>query len=350
MYRRAARRVYRHLVRDIKPVTPPPQPPPFLLDDRHPGRVATFGERNPDVTFYVIWLRRLGCGFFSNLAHVLCHTMLAEAMGMQPVVDFQNFPTLYSEPHPVAGTTNSWEYYFRPISPYSLDEVYESRHVYFCDGWYPKRFSWYVTQIEGARELYDRRVRVRPEIEALALRHSHLFGKKTLGVHYRGQDMNRAGGHPFGATARQITGVAARLVEERGFDRILLATEDEGHLERFRAQFGDLVVATDAFRTRGRLAHLEEPRPRHHYLLGLEVLLDVLLLSRCDGLLAGRSGVSEFATLLHDGAREVDLRIWNGTKDERPFVSLYAWDVRSRLPKWLGGLPGELYDAAACPP
>lgn len=78
----------------------------------HPGYFQTFGELHPDKTFYVIWVENGGSGFFSNVSNVLCHIKTAEQLGMIPVVDFENFKTLYNGQGPINNSHNAWEYYF----------------------------------------------------------------------------------------------------------------------------------------------------------------------------------------------------------------------------------------------
>ena len=340
------RRIWLASARVLAPRTfvaaPRNMPLPFEIERLPPGRMASFGSLHPDKIFYVIWRRSHGSGLFSNASVVLCHLMLADAGGMEPVVDFLNFPTVYNEDVEVAGTRNAWEYYFGQTTPAPLDEVYESRHVFVCDGTYPIGFSLNVSEIAGAQETFDRDVTVRPEIEDEVRRWALGFGEKTLGVHFRGQEMNRAASHPFGPTERQILDVTGRLLRDRGFDRVFLVTEDQGHLDLFRREFGNLVMATDSFRTRRANAYRMNPRPLHRYLLGREVLRDAMLLGRCQGLVSCGSNVTEFARLFNAGRYEADWHIDNGFNSSNPYVALYLHGLRKRLPRGVGGLTGRI--------
>jgi len=306
--------------------------------------MACFGPNHPDKVFYVIWRDNYGSGFFSNLGQILCHLALADASGMQPVVDLEHFPTLYNEQEEVSGTRNPWEYYFRQTSACTLEEVYQSRHVFFCDGKYPSGFRFNLSEIPGMQGIFDTYVKVRPEIQNSVRKWMTEFGARTLGVHFRGQEQNRAPGHPFGPTERQVLDAARRLVRERNFDRILLVTEDQRCLDLFRKEFESLVIATDSFRTSGGNAYRMRPRPLHRYLLGREVLVDALLLSRCQALVASGSNVSEFAKLMNNGAFELVWRIQNGSNSMNPLVALYLYGLRRRLPSRLGGLPGRIVE------
>ncbi|KKU26438.1 MAG: hypothetical protein UX37_C0002G0004 [Microgenomates group bacterium GW2011_GWA2_46_16] len=104
------------------------------IKDLPSGYYKSFGKKNPDKFFYIIWLDHRGSGFFSNVSSVLCHLKIATGNGMIPVIDFKNFPTLYNEKGKINNTANSWEYYFSPVSKYSLEEVYQSKNVFFSTG------------------------------------------------------------------------------------------------------------------------------------------------------------------------------------------------------------------------
>jgi hypothetical protein len=88
-----------------------------LLGIARPVRVRSFGPENPDKVFYVIWREEGHTGLFSIVTSTLCHLHIARQLGMVPVVDMEHFRSHYNEDHPVEGTFNSWEYYFKPVSP-----------------------------------------------------------------------------------------------------------------------------------------------------------------------------------------------------------------------------------------
>lgn len=113
--------------------------------------MQTFGDKNLDKTFYVIWRKDKRAGFFSNVFHVFGHIWLAERLGMIPVVDMQHFSTPYKEAVPVNDTENVWEYYFEQPTGFSLTDAYASRYVFFCNGECP--FDIYYNIEEGKKKL-----------------------------------------------------------------------------------------------------------------------------------------------------------------------------------------------------
>lgn len=166
---------------------------PFGILNFSKGYIASFGDRNPDKIFYVIWRDKFGSGFFSNFTQVISHIMLAEQHGWIPVVDYQNFKTIYTEKEPVNGTCNAWEYYFKQVSPYSLEEVYSSRNVLFGDGGYPHIFC---KNNQEYREFWRKKIHLQEPVEREFIEYKKLLnGKYTLGIHFRGKEMNTTAGH-----------------------------------------------------------------------------------------------------------------------------------------------------------
>ena len=91
-----------------------------------------YGNSNPTKYFYII-RRAPGAGFFSNLNFVIHHLLICDNLKMIPVIDMENFQTFYNCKDKILGTFNSWNYYFKPVSKYTLEEVYKSKNVIICD-------------------------------------------------------------------------------------------------------------------------------------------------------------------------------------------------------------------------
>jgi hypothetical protein len=107
---------------------------PFRLKELSNLKFKSFGDKNPDKFFYVIWRDNIGSGFFANLNCFLSHLEFAKKMNFTPVIDCENFPTIYNTTNLINNSKNSWEYYFHQPSPYSLEEVYQSKNVFFSSG------------------------------------------------------------------------------------------------------------------------------------------------------------------------------------------------------------------------
>jgi hypothetical protein len=163
-----------------------------------------FGELNRDKIFYVIRQPGQNRGLFSLFSSVLCHLDIAEELCIIPVVDFKNFPCVYNDPD-VKEIKNAWEYYFEPVSNYSLEEVYCSRNVLLSSEHYPKGYSYCITHERKLRFIYDKYIKFKSNIVDTVRNIKSLnFTEKVLGVHFRGQEMRCTPGHWFPPTKKQI--------------------------------------------------------------------------------------------------------------------------------------------------
>ena len=82
-------------------------------------KFVSFGKLHKNKIFYII-RRSPGAGLFSNVIYVLNQIKIAELNNFIPIIDMQNFTTIYNEK--INGTFNAWEYYFEKINKYTLDE------------------------------------------------------------------------------------------------------------------------------------------------------------------------------------------------------------------------------------
>lgn len=302
------------------------------------GYFKSFGKKNPDSFFYVIWLNR-GSGFFSNLSSVLCHLKIADAIGMIPVVDFQNFRTLYNVNIPINNTKNAWQYYFKPVSPFNLDEVYDSKNVFFCSGSYPSSMSYSITEIDGLYdEIYRKYIFLQSYVQDYMIKYSGSFNRRVLGVHFRGKEQNLVPRHSFAPTEKQMIKYTNEIIEKYDIDKILLVTEDQKYLDLFINNYKEKVFYTNSFRSYKINSYNVNPRENHRYLLGLEVLIDAQLLSMCCGILCSDSNVSEYAIFINNKEYEFIYKIRNGINSKNLYLARYLYKIKKMLPPNLGGL------------
>jgi len=264
-------------------------------------------------------------GFFSNWLYALTHIAYAKEKGWIPVVDMRNCHTLYSEKHPVNGTRNAWEYYFE--QPVDTRTAYRSGRFVLSTGSGRKKSYMPFVETDERLDLVPERaeqlkaaaadyMHVRPDL-LLSFEEwetTHLAGKRVLGVHWRGTDKRAPPpGHRSTTSLEALLTAVSDLRDRRKPDLIFLASDETGIRERIEEAAGVPVVQTEACRldagdARGlHLANVRHARPNHRYLLGLEVLRDAWLLSRCDFLVHGHSNVVNAVLLLRD--RPFDDRI-----------------------------------------
>jgi hypothetical protein len=240
---------------------------------------------------------------------------------MHPFVDMMNYPSLYSEYKGIKGISNAWEYYFEPCGDYGIKEVYSNPYV-ICREKYPYKYVPYYSttnlwhegfptkrQISELNYYIERYVKIKKE-------HTLTFDKiasdmeisSCVGVHIRGTDMNHTKGHlkPQGV-GEVVIRVKKRLLSE-GIKKIFLCTDDEVIKEKFQEALDKelKVITLDAYRSKGGSEgiHLEKKsasdRTNHKYMLGVEVLRDAYLLSKCRGLVCGHSNVAYAAMVFNN--------------------------------------------------
>jgi hypothetical protein len=309
---------------------------PFELKSQLNGYYKIFGNKNPDKTFFIIWREWLGSGFFANFSQVIAYMRCADALGMIPIIDFQNFKTLYNEKEPIDGTKNAWEYYFKQVSDYSLDEIYKSKNVFFCNGELAPS-SLREFQTDGSyKDFYDKRIVLQPEVEREIEKYSNFFDKKILGIHFRGKEMNYAPLHQYAPTILQMTRYTDEILEKYQIDRIFMVTEEKNYLDFFIKRYGKIVMFSDAFRVAKVNAYNLNPRKNHRYLLGREALIDATLLAKCTGILRSSSCLSSHSVAI--GNHKFDYVIDNGVNFRSRYLARYSYGIKKLLPKNFGGL------------
>ncbi len=95
----------------------------------------SFGSINQELTFFIIRKRPPAAGFFANTYHVLQGIIYANEKNYIPIVDMKNYwVDELSSVRKINGTNNAWEYFFNPVSEFSLKEVYKSKNVILSNG------------------------------------------------------------------------------------------------------------------------------------------------------------------------------------------------------------------------
>ena len=242
----------------------------------------SFGNKNPDKTFYVIRIN-YGGGIFSILLYVLHQIKVAESMNAIPIIDMENFPTKYNQLNKIKKTLNSWLYYYYPISQYSLEEVYESKSVIINTGIptvaMPK--SW-KDDTEIFTTYFKKYIKIRKEF----IRAGNIFAKKNfykhkiLGVHFRGKGMYNAPNHPFTPTPTQMINKVDEYLKKGKFDKIFLVTAQKNYLEIFKKRYGNKLCYCDSFRVNTSKAfHHHDARLNHRYKMGRDSVVEMLIFS-----------------------------------------------------------------------
>ena len=92
---------------------------PYAKESKIELEYKSFGHLNKDKIFYII-RRYPSAGLFSNITFILNHLRVCDKANFIPIIDMENYPTLYNENKIIKKTKNSWEYYFENLNKYSL--------------------------------------------------------------------------------------------------------------------------------------------------------------------------------------------------------------------------------------
>jgi hypothetical protein len=135
---------------------------------------------------------------------------------------------------------------------------------------------------EAYRYLIGKYLRVIPEIRerADAFEKSKMTARPIIAAHIRGSDKYKEDAQLQQKLALYPQ-IIARLSGERWFTPLFLLTDSSTIREEYAKRYGSLLITTESVRTSTHVGlHLQgNPSPRK---LGVEVLLDILLATRCE--------------------------------------------------------------------
>lgn len=282
----------------------------------------SYGDENPDKTFYVIGFTDTAGGIFWLLNKALMHISFAVEAGYIPVIDYKNYRTQYTGPNDL-GKVNVWEKYFQQPFGYSLDDVYKSKNVilaarypapdreHFMGNFYNDK-----SRIQYFRYFFSKYIRYDSFVKAYLEEQMSLLpngGVKTLGVLCRGTDYLTMcpKNHPIPPTPQQVIQKAKDVMAEHGCETLFLATEDEDVYSDFHAVFGERLIVNRQIRIKRsqlldgqplayqkmQIAQSSETR----FQAGLEYLCAIHLLSKCPCFIGTRCGGTKGALILSSG-------------------------------------------------
>lgn len=303
---------------------------------------VSFGEKNPDITFFVIrpYYFLKSNEFIVSVANLLFHYYrslqhLSHAVdnGWIPVIDWENYGSFpHEEEEPVNGTRNCWEYYWNQPSGYTLEEVYQSKNVILSSqnshdyGLIPSvafqpPFSDYVKKLVNFCPQYDQLISLNNvTAEYIQEWQDQLFPKdaRILGVSIRGASYGskKIAGHPVQPMINELVEATEEVLEEWKMDFVFFTCELAEVVDRMKEAFGDRLITVP--RKRYEKLPTVEDDPLYvkgqRYQTNLDYLTEMVLLSRCDSLLAGLSGGVRMAIIWNAGnyrkVKIFDLDMW----------------------------------------
>ena len=308
-----------------------------------------FGNKNPKVLFYLI-RRSPGAGFFSNLNFVIHNLWICDQLKMTPVIDMQNYITLYNCKIKINNSYNVWDYYFKPVSKYKLEDVYKSKNVIICDNRTSKKgfsltnFKSNFKYFNGFQFLDQRHKKiVRKYIKfnnVIKKEYNKYFSesfknKKVLGVCFRGSDQKKSAYQPYPPSEKQLIFSTEYLLKKYKFDKIYLCTEDIEFLNLFKKKYGKKLIYNNSPRTTDKKDLFDNSNKIHRYLLGKGNIIDMINLSKTNYLLFAPSNIPEAAMFFSNYKIPCSI-IDNGMKGNI-FISQFSYKIKKMIPSWLGG-------------
>jgi hypothetical protein len=302
--------------------------------------LKSFGIKNKEKIFYVI-RRSPGAGLFSNVTFVLNHLKIAEKFKFTPVVDMENFPSIYNEKKAIYGSLNSWNYYFKSINQYTLKEVYESKNVIFTDNFFAKAMltSYDMSAKKEFSTIIKKYIFIKSNIQnEINFYKKKYFRKsdKVLGVHFRGTTYKVARGHAFPIPKKLMIKNIDNLIKKFNYNKIFIVTEEENYLDHLKEHYKEKLIFLDFFRTSKKDAFFCYPRQNHRYKLGKEILIETFLLSCCTGMTFVKSNVSSAAIAFSKKKQNLH-PLFIGYNSRNKYIAKWKWYFIKMLPSWMGG-------------
>lgn len=215
--------------------------------------------------------------------------------GMIPFVDFKNYMTQYSD------GTNIWECFFTQPSNLTIEEVYSSKNVILSGTTLKPQVN---TMLFRSTIFFDRKlcgqcydiiwnnIRISDAVEKIVAKENNfLHVEHCIGAYLRGTDyvQLKPAGEYMQPTLDEFIKKLDEFVKKYPQKDIFLVTEDYTYYCTMKEQYGDKIkiVSFDSFvkNYSGQdylsKAGVLERNPRKR---GMEYLVKMLLLSRCESL------------------------------------------------------------------
>ena len=282
--------------------------------EEHYIKRETGGVAHP--TFYIIRRSIQSVGLFSNYIVFAGHIRYALSKGYLPVIDMQNYHNTYLEPE-LLGKVNAWEYYFCQPLGIGLETAYNGDNVLLSTGDVknprPNDSSSFFenkgdTLTEWRMLVKLGLLRVQPKLyeEIIALRQKFFSqNDRVLGVLLRGTDYvaRRPYDHPIQPPLEYALTKVIEKFNEWHCNKIFLATEDKFIAQTAKNIFGNVCVMLDkefvTYNDASKfITQFHSERENDYYLKGKEYLTEMVILSTCNCLVAGRTSGTVGAVMM----------------------------------------------------
>ena len=159
---------------------------------------------------------------------------------------------------------------------------------------------------------------------------------------FRGTSYKTSANHPFPPTKKQIIDKTDKLMKKFKFDAIFLSTEEKGYLNIFKKKYNKKLYFIDSYRSNYDDAFKNYPRNNHRYELGREILVETIILSKCDTFLHIDTNVSLFVNFFSKKKRPRFIVLKNGYNTSNEYLAKWLWYLKNIFPEKLGGFKSSI--------
>lgn len=280
---------------------------PDVLESKINQLTATLEKAS--CTYYVISLQNERIGIFGYINNILPHIAYAVARGYIPVINMQNYPSIYQ-----VGKENAWEKFFEQPCGIGMDDLADKKVI--CS---PNTY-WWRWQPDSCPLMSDQAIRLWGKLYQQYIRYTKKslqyleneinivlkYPHKTLGVLYRGTDYAKghAIGHPIQPSMRVFADQVEEVMERNGLVYIYLASDEKGIVDYMNQRFPGRVLINkrvyydevqNVDYSNYNVDHIgvsgaRFDRENNEYLIGIEYISSMNLVANCAAFVAGACG------------------------------------------------------------
>lgn len=247
-----------------------------------------------------------GLGLFAYYVTMLARIEYALRHQMIPVIDMKNYANTFHGENEV-GKVNTWELFFEQPCNVSLEEALSSgkaRYVWNdIPSYHPNDsldFLYNDEIVSYYHSVAEKYIRFQPDVlQTLKEKEREILGEgdkrgRILGVLARGTDYTglKPYYNPIQPDLERLSKVMDDYCAIYSCERIFVATEDSEILDWLKKRYGSRLLYTNQKRVSRVETYLYENKEftdRDPFERGIEYLTSIYLLSKCNGLVAGRT-------------------------------------------------------------
>jgi hypothetical protein len=200
--------------------------------------------------------------------------------------------------------SNWWEYYFEPIKIGKFDG--EINRMENMSPWGALADRGESLDRKHAHGLIEKYIKIKPWINDIISNYIRDHGPIDIGIHYRGTDKIRESPRsPYEKSIEEID----KLNSQRNL-KIYVATDEQAFLDTIKHRYPHVVFYSTIRSNNGKCIH--ENNDHDHFQLGLEAVIDCLILSKCGLLIRTSSNLSLVSTYFNYDYRVINTNYRHG--------------------------------------